>query len=271
MPFAAVPGGELRYDVTELAVPWGGAPETILFCHGLGSVGDAWAGWLPALVDRYRIVRFDLRGHGRSLRPGTDALGFDVLCDDVLAVAKAAGAERFHLVGESIGGTIALAVAARRPERLLTLTVSNGAHLGASIEAVHDWRDIISRSGTAGWSAHMMRLRLFDGAVDEAMRRWYEAQQATVSPEFLLEAVSLLVGADLTPELDRIQCPVLLLHGDSSPFIPVAVMADLRERLRDARLQVFAHARHGLPFSHARACAETLRRFLGERSAQAKP
>ena len=96
------------------------------------------------------------------------------------------------------------------------------------------------------------------------MWRWYEAQQATVSPDVLLRAVSLLIGADLTPELGRIECPVLLLHGDSSPFIPVAVMADLRDRLGDARLQVFAHARHGLPFSHARTCAETLRRFLDE-------
>ena len=265
MPFAAVPGGEIHYDVTELAAPWNGAPETVLFCHGLGSVSDAWAGWLPALVDRYRVLRFDLRGHGRSPWPGADAaLTFDMLCDDVLAVADAAGMKRFHLVGESIGGTIALACAARHPDRLQTLTVSNGAHLGASIEAVHDWLDIIAQSGATGWSAHMMKLRFFEGAIDEAMWRWYEAQQATVSPDVLLRAVSLLIGADLTPELGRIECPVLLLHGDSSPFIPVAVMADLRDRLGDARLQVFAHARHGLPFSHARTCAETLRRFLDE-------
>jgi pimeloyl-ACP methyl ester carboxylesterase len=55
---------------------------------------------------------------------------------------------------------------------------------------------------------------------------------------------------------------VLLLHGDSSPFIPVSVMADLKSRLPDARLQVFAHARHGLPFSHAKECARVLRGFL---------
>jgi pimeloyl-ACP methyl ester carboxylesterase len=114
-----------------------------------------------------------------------------------------------------------------------------------------------------------MRHRFFDGALDEERRRWYEAQQATPSPEFLLRAVELLVGADQTPELSKVTMPVLLLHGDSSPFIPVAVMADLRERLPDARLQVFAHARHGLPFSHAAECAAVLRRFLDE--VQAKP
>jgi len=59
----------------------------------------------------------------------------------------------------------------------------------------------------------------------------------------------------------------LLMHGDSSPFIPVSVMADLKSKLPDARLQVFARAKHGLPFSHAAACAQTLRRFLDETSA----
>jgi pimeloyl-ACP methyl ester carboxylesterase len=58
--------------------------------------------------------------------------------------------------------------------------------------------------------------------------------------------------------------PVLLMHGDSSPFIPVPVMTDLKARLKEARLQVFAHARHGLPFSHGRQCAATLRAFLAE-------
>jgi pimeloyl-ACP methyl ester carboxylesterase len=114
----------------------------------------------------------------------------------------------------------------------------------------------------AGWSAHMMRHRFFDGVLAEGRRRWYEAQQATPSPELVLRAVELLVGADLTPELSKVTMPVLLLHGDSSPFIPVAVMADLRDRLPDARLQVFAHARHGLPFSHDAECAAVLRRFL---------
>ena len=54
----------------------------------------------------------------------------------------------------------------------------------------------------------------------------------------------------------------LLLHPDSSPFIPVAVMADLQRKLPNAALQVFPDTRHGLPFSHAEECARALRRFL---------
>ena len=56
--------------------------------------------------------------------------------------------------------------------------------------------------------------------------------------------------------------PTLLLRPDASPFIPLELMADLKRRLPDARLEILPDARHGLPFSHARECARAPRRFL---------
>jgi pimeloyl-ACP methyl ester carboxylesterase len=263
MPTLSVPGCDLHYDVVDLTLPWIAEPQTILFHHGLGASSKTWAAWVPVLADRYRLIRFDMRGHGRSAHPEPGAaLSLDMLADDVFAVADAAGAQRFHLVGESIGGTIALLAAIRRSERIQTLTVSNGAHLGGSIQSTQDWQEIIAARGMSGWSAHMMPKRFFEGAISEEMWSWYQREQAGANADFVLRAVRLLVGADLSPDLGRVLMPVLLLHGDSSPFIAPAVLADLKSKLADARLQMFAHARHGLPFSHAKECAQTLRRFL---------
>ena len=175
MPSVTVPGWTLHYDVTDLVPPWRGQPETIVFHHGLGGSAATWAGWLPVLAERYRIVRFDMRGHGRSVPAGGGGeFTLDDLTGDLFAVADAAGCERFHAVGESMGGTIALQAAVQRPRRLRTLTVSNGAHLGASIRSVQDWEAIIAQRGMAGWSAHMMERRFFPGAITEQMWRWYE-------------------------------------------------------------------------------------------------
>jgi pimeloyl-ACP methyl ester carboxylesterase len=263
MPTLTSPDCELQYDVYDLTAPWIDAPETILFHHGLGAASGTWAGWFPALADRFRIVTFDMRGHGRSAHPSANApLSLELLADDIFRVADATQAQRFHLVGESIGGTIALLAALSHPQRIRTLTVSNGAHIGGSIRAIDDWRQIMDTGGMAGWSQHMMRGRFFDGALTEAMWRWYERSQASVSSDFVLRAVRLLAGADLSARLSELTLPVLLLHGDSSPFISPAVMADLKSRLPDARLQVFAHAKHGLPFSHARECSAVLRSFV---------
>jgi pimeloyl-ACP methyl ester carboxylesterase len=263
MATVTVPGCTLHYEVVDLTAPWIEDPQTVLFHHGLGASSGVWSEWLPALAEHYRIVCFDMRGHGHSTHPAADApLSLDALVEDVFAVADAARAQRFHLVGESIGGTIALLAAIRRGDRLRSLTVSNGSHLGGSIQNIDDWRQIVKAGGMHGWSRHMMGQRFFDGAISHEQWDWYERQQASASPDFVLKAVRLLAGADLSPDLGRIAVPVLLLHGDSSPFIPVSVMADLNARLPDARLQVFAHARHGLPYSHAKECASVLRKFL---------
>ena len=242
MPSVSVPGSVLHYDVVDLTLPWIAEPQTILFHHGLGATSGTWAAWLPVLADRYRLVRFDMRGHGalhcaRS-RQG-QALSLDLLADDLFAVADAAGAERFPPGGRVDRRHHRADGRDPRGERVRTLTVSNGAHMGGSIQSIDDWRDIMDAGGMAGWSQHMMPKRFFEGAISEPMWRWYEREQGSASPEFVLEAVRLLAGADLSPELGRLRMPVLLLHGDSSPFIPVPVLADLKSRLADARLQVF--------------------------------
>src|SRR5262245_29086229 len=107
MPTLAVPGCTLHYEVVDLTPPWQGAAETIVFHHGLGATSGAWAAWMPVLAGHYRLVTFDMRGHGRSERPLPGAaLSLGRLTEDLFAVADAVRAERFHLVGESIGGTI---------------------------------------------------------------------------------------------------------------------------------------------------------------------
>ncbi len=231
--------------------------------HGVGACQEIWGGWLPALMDRYRILRFDMRGHGAT-GPARD-LTMDSLADDLFAVMDAAGVQRAHLVGESIGGTIALTAALRAPERFRTLTVSNGAHLGASIESVSDWRRIIETQGMAGWSAHMMAGRFHPGALSPDEWHWFETQQATANPDTVLALLGALVGADLVDRLPGLKPPLLLLHPDGSPFIPVPVMADFHARVPGSRLHVFGHAKHGLPFSHAAECARLLRGFVDGR------
>jgi len=266
MPFATTPTGPLHYDVIDAVAPWFETPETIVFQHGIGAHSGIWSEWLPALIDRYRVVRFDMRGSGRSVIPPQDfPWTLDLLTDDLLAVADAAGAGRIHVVGESMGGTIALNLALRNPERVATLTISNGADVGSPIQRVQTWADQLDTVGSTAWSDQMMSDRFHPGAIDGAKRDWYASQQATWTRDTILNALGVLRDTDLRPRLAEVRCPVQLMHGDSSPFIPVNVMADMHLALPDSRLQIFAHARHGLPFSHARECAGVLRGFLDAR------
>jgi len=265
MPIANSHNATLHYEVIDQLPPWQKGAGTILFHHGMGTNSQIWNAWLPRLIDRYRIVKFDIRGHGRSSWPGPGLpLTLQTFCDDVLAVADAAGLEQFHYVGESLGGTTGLALGLRRPDRLLTLTASNCAHLGSAIEAVEDFREYIARHGMKAWSARMMQGRFHEDATPPEMRRWYEEIQTATDPELVLKIREVLVGGDLTADLAAMTLPVLLMNGDASPFIPIAMMADMHSRLPNSRLQIFAHAKHGLPVSHSAQCSQVLRVFLTE-------
>jgi len=260
MPSVPMAGAAIHYELIDQRPPWRrtSSEDVIVFHHGLGACGDVWRGWDRALAERHRLLRLDMRGHGQSAVPAGYEWSIDALVEDLDAVVNDVGLERFHLVGESIGGTAVLRYAARHPARVITLTVSNGAHRGAGIQNLGAWKQIIEDGGMTAWSAHMMNMRFHDGAIDDDQRRWYEAQQATCDAHCVLPAAAALLAADLTPELGRIIMPTLLLHPDGSPFIPVGVMGELNELLPDSRLRVVEHAKHGLPFSHARECSEAL-------------
>jgi pimeloyl-ACP methyl ester carboxylesterase len=273
VPLARTAHGALHYDIVDQTAPWQMAPwqtggEPILFHHGIGGSAGLWAGWHQALADRYRLVAFDMRGCGRSHIPAADfKWSLDLLVEDLFAIADAAGIRRFHLVGESIGGTVALAATLAEPARIATLTVSNGAHLGASIQRVEVWRRQLDEGGVKGWSDAFMPDRFHDDALSPERRAWFAAQQETWPRDSILNALGVLVGTDLTARLGEIRCPTLLLHPDGSPFIPVPIMAELHRHLPGAELNVIGRSRHGLPYSHAGRCAALLRSFLDSRRA----
>ena len=257
------PGGQVFYEVIDLTPPWVDDPPLVVFHHGVAATADLWAGWFPALVDRYRIARFDTLGFGRSSVPGSGfTWSLDGLADDVLAVARAAGAERFHLVGESLGGTVALHLAARGPESVLSITASNASHRGGSIQRAQEWRAFIGAHGMKRWGEMMAPLRLDPERVSEAKYRWFERVQAESDADAVLDLADLLIGTDLSTSLDAIRTPALLLAPAQSPFVPLTVMQDMHARMPGSELVVFDDARHGLPCSHGEACGQTLRAFL---------
>jgi 3-oxoadipate enol-lactonase len=259
----------LHYDMLDITPPWAGATETIIFHHGVGANSDIWSQWIPVLGDRYRLVRFDMRGFGRSAAAATaDTWTFDTFTNDVISVADAVGASRFHFVGESIGGTVGLVLGLRYRDRLQTLTVSNAAYRGTSIQNIEQWERVLREEGTAAWSKTMMPSRFHEGRLTPEASAWYEAQQANHPIDSIVAGRNALVDADLGERLRGLDLPVLLMHADASPFVPVAQMAELHALLPRSELQVFRRARHGLPFSHAVECARTLRAFLEDSDRQ---
>jgi pimeloyl-ACP methyl ester carboxylesterase len=267
MSSAQTAHGALHYDLVDVPAPWNRTGKPVLFHHGIGSSSLLWRGWFPALIDRYPVAAFDMRGCGRSSRPDEKfKWSMEQVVEDMFAVADAARFRRFHIVGESMGGTVVMAAAIARPERIASVTVSNGAHLGSSIQRVQIWQKWLDEGGEAGWSREFMPDRFHPGAVNPARAAWYEREQARWPRDSILH-VARRAGRRRSHAAARVKlkCPVLLLHPDGSPFIPVPVMAELHRLLPTSQLHVFGHSRHGLPFSHARECSAKSR-LVGARA-----
>ncbi len=245
MPMLTRGDCSLFYDVHDLTPPWVENAATIVFHHGVGINADIWIEWLPALARRYRIVRFDTRGFGSSTAPGKGyPWSLDMLVEDVIAVAGAAGVEQFHLVGESLGGTVAMALAAKHPQAVHSLTVCSAAHRGGGIQRVREWREFIGRKGMEAWSDQMMGLRFTEGAVPRSVYRWFDRVQGASSADSVLDLADLLIGTDLSSALLEIRAPTLLLAPDGSPFVPVAIPLEIRERIPNCELKILPGAGH---------------------------
>ncbi len=130
-------------DVGGRKISYAGAGQdgdVILLVHGYGGDRNSWLFLQEPLAARYRVYALDLPGHGTSAKdvgagPEGPAGTLGVLADAVTGVLDALGAERTHLVGHSMGGAVALAVAARDPGRIASLTLIAPSGFGPEINA----------------------------------------------------------------------------------------------------------------------------------------
>ncbi|MBL8672984.1 MAG: alpha/beta fold hydrolase [Alphaproteobacteria bacterium] len=260
----------LHWERIDLTAPWRAGATPMLLHHGAGSTSAIWSEWLPALASSRPLLLLDMPSFGRSAAAAMEApSSLDRRIADVLAVLDAAGAPRAHLVGESIGGTVLLALALRHPQRCASLAISNATHRGDAVQRVGSWRGTIAGLGQAAWAAEMMEMRFAPGALDPARAAWFARMQAATPAAGNVALGEMLMGIDLTDELARLRVPLLLLFPDSSPFIPVGVAAEIKAAVPHAELRVFPGVRHGLPFSHAADCAAAAGAFAARHEAGA--
>lgn len=257
----------LHYEVTDLRPAWlRNRPEgrPVVFHHGVGACLEIFDAWVPIIAAHHPVARFDMRGFGRSvLPPEAHAWSMDELVTDLLEVGEAAfGTGPVHVMGESIGGTIALAAGLRHPARFASVAMSNAAIKGGHIGYAPGWRAEVARIGIEGWSRRLMEMRFAPGAVPPEAFAWFAEQQARSRAHVVVGLGELLIGTDLTSELADFKSPLLLMMPDRSPFVSLSQAAALTELAPQAEIAVFPGARHGLPMSHAAEAAATLLAFL---------
>ena len=207
-------GCKLFYQVDDFTDPWRKA-ETVLFVHGLAESGEAWRGWVPYFARRYRVVRVDVRGFGRSTPMAADyPWSMDALLDDFEALIRHLGCDRVHLVGAKSGGSMVLKLAADRPHRVKTLTGVTPPLVGAA--DVPQWLERIETRGVLDWARHTMQGRLGSKVTPAEVDWWVENLQGRTPLSTLQGYLRWVPGLDIRADVERIACPAFIITTTGS-------------------------------------------------------
>jgi 3-oxoadipate enol-lactonase len=156
---------QLRVEHT----PRPGAPALLLL-NSLGTSFEMWDDQFEALSERFELIRFDARGHGKSTIGTHQEATIDLLATDALNVLEACGVARAHLCGLSLGGMIAMHVAAKWPDRVLKAALCNTT---PHMPPRETWETRIQIALTQGT----------DSLVEGTLGRWFTPQFHQTHPE----------------------------------------------------------------------------------------
>lgn len=250
-------------SVAALAVEVEGAGDPVLFVHGLGGTSNSWTPQVLALAGRYRMIRPDLPGAGRS--PLAGRLSVDGLVATLEKLLAELDVARAHLVGHSMGTILCQHLAVRRPQLVASL-----AFFGpfpeppeANRQALRDRGAKARREGMAEIAEATLKASTAAATRSEhpvaaafvresLMRQPAEGYGATC------EALAEATAADLS----RIRCPVLLMTGDEDPVAPPATVRAMDAALADSRMTVLPRCGHWTQIEKAAECSRALGDFL---------
>jgi 3-oxoadipate enol-lactonase len=232
------------------------------------------AAWQPIaqkLEPSYKVLRCDFRG--QTLTPGEEP-SLDAHVRDVIDLLDSLKIERVHAAGTSFGGIVGLLLAARHPERVLSLAAMTTTDriTGAIWQRTLRLREAALAGASGGDGGVVLDLLLpgtytaeYLEAQSSALafhRRWVASLPA-VWFRGAAAILSSLEDLDLTSELPRIVCPTLVLAGEIDVTFPLEHSRALAAAIPDSRLVIVPGAAHGLVIEQAGQAADILFEFLG--------
>ena len=237
----------------------------ITMSNSLASNLSMWDPQIPALASRYRILRYDTRGHG-----GTDAppgpYSLDELTEDVRALLQALGITRTHFVGLSMGGMIGQIMALKYPQMLQSVVLCDTMSR-VPTEAKPMWDERIHTA-----EAHGM-----EPLVEPTLARWFtepfrhkgspvleqvRTMIRTTPPSGYAGCCHAIAALNLTDRLNAIAIPTLIIVGEDDPGTPVAASRVIHEQIKGSELVILKSAAHLSNLEQPEAFNQALTGFL---------
>ena len=231
-----------------------------------------WRHWIEELSAEHTLLRYDERGNGMS-DWNIPELSFELLVDDLRSVVDAAALHSFDLVAISQGCPVAVAFAARHPDRVRRLVLINGFAAGwrhlRDQEQLESWKAICTLVKT-GWGKNTPTFRqiftsqFFPDATREQAEWWNDLQKKSASPENAFRFMQLFGDINVLDQLPKVRVPTMVMHCRDDQLIPFEAGRVMAARIPGAKF-VTLNSRNHLPLPNEIAWATLrteLHRFL---------
>jgi pimeloyl-ACP methyl ester carboxylesterase len=249
MPHLSRSGVNLHYEIA-------GHGPTVLITHGYSATSYMWRDTVEALKDRYQVITWDIRGHGRSDSPADPVLySKRAALDDMAELLDVAGANRAILMGHSLGGYLSLAFHVEHPQRVRALVL---------VGTGPGYRNADAR---AGWNEQAEgRARFFEkrGLVDMGVPEAHGNQHRSAEG-LALAARGILAQHDglVMENLPTIQVPTLIVVGaNDTPFLGASDY--MAQRIPNARKVLVPDAGHMPNLDQPQTFRAALAEFLAD-------
>lgn len=265
MPELPINGARIHYEDS------GHGEQTIVFAHGLLMDGRMFEAQLAAFSDRYRCITFDFRGQGRS-EVTPDGYDLDSLTEDAASLIESLGVAGCHFAGLSMGGFVAMRLAARRPELLSSLILFGTSAEPEPAGNLPRYRllKLIARWLGPGLVAGQIMPILFGRKFlrDEHRRDEKALWRKRISANHkigITRAVSGVIFREgIMAELDRIEMPTLVLVGEQDVATVPAEAERIHAGIRGSKLVVIPGAGHSSVIEESEAVNREVDSFLSQ-------
>jgi 3-oxoadipate enol-lactonase len=253
--------------VERMQVEVEGSGDPVIMLHGLGGTSNTFCPQVLALGGRYRAIRPDLPGSGRT--PLSGSLTIQSMVDAVVRAAKAIGAERAHFVGHSMGTIVCQHVAEQHPELVRSLALFGPIHQPPepARKGLGDRAAKARAEGMPGIADQIVQATLSgdtksNAPVVVALVREFIMRQDAEGYARNCEALAAAQPANL----ERIKCRVRLVTGDEDPVAPASNARAMAERLSDARVTILNRCGHWSTIERPQDCNQVLKELFGGRA-----
>lgn len=241
----------------------GGTGPVLVFLHGAGDQAGAWSKVAPAFMDKYRVMVLDLPGHGESA-PAEGPLSVGTIVNGVGAVLDQQTGS-LTIVGNSLGGWVAMLYAREHPERIARLVVINGG-------AVRGERPDLTLMPANREEAR----KLFDALMDPGSPRVPDfvlddvVREAHNGPISRMAAAGDMANFLLDGKLQEVKVPMELVWGEADRMLPLDYAQRMQAQLPAARLTTIPRCGHVPQQECPLTLTATLKKVLGEPAASGR-